>query len=551
MKKNVLALSVAALVAGFAGSAHAILPNAGAIDGTGATAATKLQFGNTGTGHMLVVPYFSTQNGNSTLLSIINTDEANGKAVKVRFRGAANSDDLFDFQVFLSPGDVWTANISKGADGKSFLTTGDASCTKPAKDSGLTPLNSTPFGTGRLNPAVSAEVKAENTREGYIEIFTMADIPARTDGLGIYPIIKHKSGVAKCGNIAADALTGAVANSAWTTINTDMNYADLTATKAGADAPKTIGLANPTTGLAANWTIINVPKAVAWSGSAAAIETVVAATGEVKGTKGNLVYFPQSAVAVDDVNAALFTADPLMQGAAPAVRPALYDLPDMSTPYHAGSATANLQAADLSKAIAATAVMNEYWTDPAISAKTDWVFSMPTRRYAVAVDYSWVNPAIPGAVAKPNASYNGGNATHFAAANTELKGDKLCVKNIHNSVWDREERQPAAIDDVVVSPQEPGAPVLFCGETSVLSINNGGATTSGVVHGTVAVKDIDVGYQDGWLKLITPAVGATKAAPGAGLPILGQAFVSAFNPSVSAGTAGNFNIGWSHRYARP
>ena len=74
MKKNVLALSIAALVAGFAGSAHAVKPAAGAVDAGGADA-TALQFGNTGTGHMLVVPYFSTQNGNSTLLSIINTDD--------------------------------------------------------------------------------------------------------------------------------------------------------------------------------------------------------------------------------------------------------------------------------------------------------------------------------------------------------------------------------------------------------------------------------------------------------------------------------------------
>jgi hypothetical protein len=125
-----------------------------------------------------------------------------------------------------------------------------------------------------------------------------------------------------------------------------------------------------------------------------------------------------------------------------------------------------------------------------------------------------------------------------------MSGDKLCVTKITNSPWDREERQPTAPDDVVISPSEPGAPTLFCGETSVLSFNNGGATTSGVLSANVAVKDIDVGYQDGWLKLLTPGATAT------GLPVLGQAFVSAFNPAVSDGTAGNFNMGWSHRYAR-
>ena len=521
MKKNVLALSVAALVAGFAGGAHAVTNLAGAT-------ATDLQFGNTGTGHMLVVPYFSTQDGNSTLLSIINTDETKGKAVKVRFRGAANSDDIYDFQVFLSPGDVWTANVSAGADGKSFLTTADASCTKPAKAT----LNSTPFVTTRLNPAATAEVKANNTREGYIEIFNMADIVKPAAGAtNLYTSIKHKNGVAPCANIAADAVAGTTASTAWTAINTDATNAVLTG------AP--IGMAAPTTGLAANWTIINVPKSVAWSGAAAAIEAVNAGGAPAA---GNVVYFPQTSTALTAAQALAYTADPLMQGATPVVKGALYDLPDMSTPYVTGAANPSAQAAALANAIAATAVMNEFWTDPAISAATDWVFSMPTRRYAAAVNYKAAG-VLPGSVV-PAAVYNAGNATHFAAANTEMSGDKLCVTKITNSPWDREERQPTAPDDVVISPSEPGAPTLFCGETSVLSFNNGGATTSGVLSANVAVKDIDVGYQDGWLKLLTPGATAT------GLPVLGQAFVSAFNPAVSDGTAGNFNMGWSHRYAR-
>ena len=55
-------------------------------------------------------------------MSIVNTDNVNGKIVKVRFRGAANSEDLLDFQVFLSPSDVWTASLTQGADGKTLIT---------------------------------------------------------------------------------------------------------------------------------------------------------------------------------------------------------------------------------------------------------------------------------------------------------------------------------------------------------------------------------------------------------------------------------------------
>lgn len=515
MKKNVLALSIATAVVGFAGSAHAIQTIGG-----GATA-DDLRFGNTGTGHMLLVPYFSTQDGNAMLLSLINTDSVNGKAVKVRFRGARNSDDVFDFQVFLSPGDVWTGNVSKNANGLSFLTTEDNSCTKPSKAT----INETPFITTRLNPNVTGEEKANGTREGYIEIFNMADIPKSENGL--YPLIKHKNSVAKCANDGA--------NTAWTAINTDL--ADEAAYKASG-----IGMANPTTGLAANWTLMNVPKALSWSGSATAVEAFTTAT-DILGT-GNIVYFPQTSVNV--VNPVNYSSDPLFAGSAaaattPAVKAAMYDLPDMSTPYTVSSGSTNPpadQAIKLADAIETKAVINEFWTEPTISAETDWVFSMPTRRYAVAVDYTTANN-------KPTAVYNASVNKHFTKGNTTMNGDAVCVLNVGYTAYDREENSPESPDDVVISPGTPNAPTLFCGETSVLSFNNAGADKSAVLGASVALKDMDVKYPNGWARLNTP--GSTL---GSGLPIVGQAFVSAYNPSVASGTAGNFGVNWGHRFVR-
>ena len=113
MKKNVLALSIAAMIGGlgFAGAASADVVR------MATSTATALELAEGGVGHALVVPYFNAQNGNMTVLHVVNTDTANGKAVKVRFRGAANSDDILDFQVFMSPGDVWTGAVTAGADG--------------------------------------------------------------------------------------------------------------------------------------------------------------------------------------------------------------------------------------------------------------------------------------------------------------------------------------------------------------------------------------------------------------------------------------------------
>ena len=537
MKKNVLALSIAAAVFGMAGAAHAVT----ALDASGT--ATDLRISRSGTGHMLVVPYFTTQNGNSTLISITNTTNV-GKAVKVRFRGAANSDDIYDFQVFLSPQDVWTANISANANGLSQLTTADASCTKPAK----TVLNSTPFVTSRLDPALSAENKAKNTREGYIEIFNMADIPNSTTGL--YPIIKHVNGVAPCANIVANPALGVAGNNSWTTIDTDTTVATLK------DAP--IGMTNPTSGLLANWTVINVPKAVSWSGDATAVEATSTAAGVTSLATGNLVYFPQVKGTITG-GAAVYTADPLLAGgvladgvtAAPAtalVDAGLYDLPDMSTPYTvtAGAAVSPaVQAANLTASIAATQVINEYVTDPFITAETDWVFSMPTRRYSAAVSYKTAG-ATAGSVV-PAAVYNNDPGLfnqYFGAANTKMVGNVLCVNSITQAVYNREEARPGSSSEVVVSPSEPGEKAVFCGETSVLAVNNGGV--SGVLGASVAVTAMDVPYNDGWLDLTTSSV-----APGLGLPIIGQSFVSAFNPSASAGVAGNYGLGWGHRFVRP
>jgi hypothetical protein len=567
MKKNVLALSITAAVLGLsvAGGAQAMTGTLG-----GATAGA-LALNQDGIGQMLLVPYFTAQAENSTLINLVNTDVKNGKAVKVRFRGAANSDDVYDFQVFLSPGDVWTANISKGADGRAQLTTADASCTKPAK----AVLNATPFVTARLDPSLDAAGKANGTREGYVEIFNMGDIPAvgavkadpadaglvdivaeTTAGVvaaaganPLYTAIKHVSKVAPCSGTAWTNLD--TVNLEWDTLNPDAN------------TPRTAGLLPPTTGLTANWTIINVVGAASWSGKAEAI---------VAGTSGNVVYWPQTGTTIDPT---AYTADPLLrkgtgskvygynsttdaytaEDTTAAVAAGNYDLPDMSTPYTVG-ATPFVQAAGLTASIAASSATNEFLTTSGILASTDWVFSQPTRRYSTSLDYAAISATDDGRrfsnlFPVADAGLNAGLAasaktdfedkSYFAGANTLVTARQICVSGPSISVWDREETTLAASTDVVVSPSTPADVLSFCGETSVLSINNGAPTAAGTsaLKAAVAVKDLDVTYAEGWMTLTTPgAVGVT------GLPVLGSAFVKA-----NAG-ANSFGAAYPHRFSR-
>jgi hypothetical protein len=93
-RKNLTAAVLAGLagVIGIAGSAQAVNINPD------------------GTGQVLLYPYYTTNAGNLTLLSVVNTSD-NAKAVKVRFMESENSAEVLDFNLYMSAYDVWTAAI--------------------------------------------------------------------------------------------------------------------------------------------------------------------------------------------------------------------------------------------------------------------------------------------------------------------------------------------------------------------------------------------------------------------------------------------------------
>lgn len=541
MKKNVLALSIAAMIGGlgFAGAASAVvIPGTAAPTAKtlGATDAKAFELSNGGVGHNLIVPYFTAQDGNMTVLHLTNTDVKNGKAVKVRFRGAANSDDILDFQVLLSPGDVWTGAVTAGADGVAQLTTADGTCTVPALSKGV-PQS---FDTRRLQSSLSAADKAAGTREGYVEIFNMADIPdaavygaATNAKSALFTAIKHVGGVAPC--------TASVIDTALL----ETNYTEPTAAAAG--------FATPTTGLMGDWYIINVAKTTTFSGGATAL-TAVSAAG-VAG-RGNFVLFPQLSASVGSPDA--FTADPALRtltGNAsttkdsagvvgplptgytlPVVEAAYYDLPDLSTPYLTTTPISALGAATqaelLTKQLSVKSITNQYANDASITAKTDWVFSMPTRRYSVAMDYRATTPVrvfTPGIL-------NG--TAFFYTGNTAVDAGKICVNSDGQSFFDREETTKSS--GAVFSPGSVDK-TRFCGETSVLSFADAGTSVLGA---TVARQDTgSSAYVNGWSVISTNNGGA-------GLPILGSSFIKLTNPQASAGMSGTYGITWPHRFTK-
>jgi len=527
MRKNLLALSIAAMVGGLSGVANAAtaLSTGGTLDlvsfnpapGSAdlalvapleAPAAGQLTPTTTGVGHVLVVPYFTSQGANHSLLNIVNTDERNGKAVKLRYRGARNSDDLFDITIYLSPGDVWTADVSVDKDGFSRLETSDTSCTLPSiRD--IKDANNGRFLVHRVLNSDAAE-----TREGYIEILNTADIRPNT---ALFNAIKHVNGVAPCTQGVMDAQSAAL--SATDPLNT----------------PLARGYSWPTGGLMANWAIVDVTSTASFSGEAVALRATPTNTIDVPGS-GRIVWAPQTSDIVTLGNTLNLTADPLFRNDSrdaknaliptPSVKASSYDFPDLSTPYTTGAVVPADQALDLARRLAVSRVTNEYLTNPSIGFQTDWVFSMPTRRYAVAVNYATKALVFSNAVNE-----------HFTTENVSLEGgNTACVDAGSVRGYDREENRVS----FVISPN----PIhRFCGEASVAAFNKkeSDATLLGakIARGNFA----NTKYVDGWFTIATPGIEfPAKSGIFRGLPIVGFAAAKA-----------NGNIGgtWMHRFERP
>lgn len=144
-----------------------------------ATAAVTLNPGGLGQG--LLFPYFSTNNEQTTLLNVQNTS-TKGKALKVRVLESHAGAETLTFNVYLGPGGTWSTALAQtdtAAGAFATLLRADGTCTTPAiPESGQDLL---PFGfQGDGGPQTG-----ERSREGLIEIVEMGELStALSDAAG-------------------------------------------------------------------------------------------------------------------------------------------------------------------------------------------------------------------------------------------------------------------------------------------------------------------------------------------------------------------------------
>ena len=499
-----------------------ILPYIETIDGTatmqvrcipGNASATSFRQSYDGVGHALLVPYYTAQPGYATLLNVVNTDPRYGKAVKVRFRGASNADDVFNFTLFLSPGDVWAAEVSQDpVSGLARLSTPDSSCTLFTQRDQVTPApNNRAFSTARLDPAANL---ANETREGYVELLTMANL---LPGTAVYNATTPVNGVlpAPCSNM--DGVISALQ--------------PLLSEEGIANAE----LALPTAGLQGTWSIFNVAEASSWSGKATAIAAVVQEEGWGVGmlATGRMVMSPQVNGRTPMGAVTRLTSDPLLNSGSVIWNQA--DLPDLSTPYLV-DVKPEQQTTLLSNLLAKYAVRNEYFTDVRVDAQTDWVFMEPMRRYSVALNYKTGLPE----TWYGNANYYYGNTRVGGKAG----GRRICIPIASYTAWNRagqsRTQTVSAFPPSVLTANLDG----LCGAVQVVSINADNLYAPSALSATVSRKNLITEFDDGWLDV------SIDGQLWRGVPVLGAAFAKATNTNVGEGVSGNFGLTWEHSYSR-
>ena len=493
-RKNLTAAVLAGLAgaAGIAGSAQAVNVNPD------------------GLGQVLLYPYYTSNNGNSTIISVVNTTDQ-AKAVKVRFLEGQNSREVLDFNLYLSPWDVWVGAVADGGDlgvaeqaGVPHLVVADSSCTVPyLYETASTAPGVQEFLTLALSDGGSMDIA--RTSEGHVEVIEMGDLlyitPGENYGTG--------GGVAGVGEAVTHVPTALVDENGDPVV--DENGDPVTAPR-----PADCGLLtelwtdNTNPGAAGQWIID-------WRNSANFGATGDERFGYTDITTGSGGLFGGGAI-VDIANGTMYSYDAkALNGffengtdGTPADYAALHARPGLETPnlnsgnvFNGFAFTDNGQVLDsgaftdsvdaVSYVFMHDQIMNEYTTEDSVGAETEWVITFPTKaRYVNEPDlFDAAYNDVPGNTAIFDPPWAGDNdlETPVEPRNPAYRpfvslwdGSGACEPVSLDTVWDREETPIIGPDEPegepippVVSPSipeeftgQPTLPFSLCYESTII-----------------------------------------------------------------------------------
>lgn len=450
MKKKVLATAVVAAMG--VGSAHAV------------------SLSTDGTGEVAIVPYWTTMPGMAnpgdkndymkTNVSIVNTTSET-KAVKVRFIEAENSREVLDFNLYLSPEDVWTASLMyfdtaadktmyaaewaagvlgepvSGSVSGTRIITNDNSCTAPDISTNSYAFSNVLFTDG-------GTTGANRLRSGYFEVIEMGVV---VDAQAVAAIKHTAAGVpGNCAAVrAANMATFAgVGDGFW---DTAPYASDL--------MPDVVA---PTGGLMVNASLIHVNDGTEISVPVTHLEGFRNLEQHTKPEDllPNLASVLPAISIVTDNNAP-------DSGLNVWVDEWLYTVTNKLSDDNADAVSAVLMTESVS---------NEYTINTAVGAETSWVITFPTKRF-----------------------YLDENVTPLEPFTKLFTAGRAC----ESAAYMLKDREEAAEESILQpSPQVgPSATRLnLCYEANVVNFNE-----SDVLYSPIAASLTGIPYANGWAKL--------------------------------------------------
>lgn len=407
---------------------------AAALGGLGAglyaSTASAVNLSPTGVGDVVLFPYYTVRDGWQTTLTFVNTSD-NFLAVKFRFMEGVNSRDVLDFNVVMSPYDVYTGVVeANGSGGARFrIPTMETTCTAPY----LAPNSSfdlSPIAYTGVN-ADGGPSTVDRVNEGYVMAMVMGS--AKKSDLKAYAALA--AGTDDTLKAAATALLLAEHP------NTAADCAAVQNLFALPDYPDTASFRNtarlfgePINVLKGNYSLLNAPRGTSAGGNAITLSnffntaaTDPSGTSPVTGTANPTCTIPYSAqfnyhsytalnaLPAPNPAAALWTATP-GTGAYPG--PGAGGCPNLLTPQvfpfflepslndaygpvaaRTGHATAlnnntplTLDSYDayagsgfqaVSEVLRARTATNEWSVNPNLGVATNWVVTQPTKSFFV------------------------------------------------------------------------------------------------------------------------------------------------------------------------
>jgi hypothetical protein len=466
-----------------------------------ANAQSRMYLNADGLGQVLIYPYYTVNNNQATLVSVVNTTDQT-KAVKVRFLEGRNSQEVLDFNLYLSPFDVWTGQITDlgNANGPGVLATTDTSCTVPdlvnRPAQGTTPAGSVDFRNFQYaaNRKDDGPQGLDRTREGHFEIIEMGNVLNNGDAAD--RVIETSAGepIARTLRSAIKHTAAGVPSNCAAVRGAWASTGVWTATGANVD------MTPPSGGLFGGVSIVNGARGTNLSYNADAIDGFYRQQGTAASGLWNTLH-----VRPDSVNPSLVSAANRADGGV-----------DSEVFINGQSVVMGFPAGREASAVSALFMyrnlLNEFVADAALGANSEWVVTFPTKRNH-----------IDRATFVPGSTLATRNHTVLQAlrpftdwTDTTLDGrvyDTLgSCEPITLSFWNREEGPLTGPGEEVIdfSPLPPGsAPTAgpsLCYEAQVISFNQantgeGATNTASQILGSRYARNLNTGVTAGWANI--------------------------------------------------